>query len=70
MNEKYKIGSFGYFEFEIYKKTKFGDFTTPISGHYEIIDSDEKNIEISDGLKTLIVTKRRINKFEPKQKPV
>jgi hypothetical protein len=67
MND-YQIGMFGYFEFTIRKKDKYGEYITAMSGHWEIIDSDEKNIELSDGMKSLIVTKRRITKFEEKEK--
>jgi hypothetical protein len=66
---EYKIGMFGYFKFDIFKKDKFGEYTTEMSGHYEIIDIDRKNIELSDGQRTLRVTKRRIKKFELKKKP-
>ena len=69
MDERYKIGMFAYMEFSIRKKTKYGEQITDISGHYEITETDPKNIEITDGQKTLIVTKRRITKFEQKKKP-
>jgi hypothetical protein len=69
MNDRFKIGAFGYFEFNMRKKNKRGDFINPISGYYEIIDIDEKNIEITDQElkaegRSIIVTKRRVKVFE------
>lgn len=69
MND-YAVGSFGLFTFTIRKKTKLGEFITDIKGHYEITDSDARNVELFDGQTRLIVTKRRITKFEVKTKPI
>jgi len=63
------IGDFCYFEFEIFKKTKKGEFTNIIKGHYEVLDLDAKNVLLGDGQKELIVTRWRIIKFEKKVKP-
>lgn len=62
------IGDFAYFEFDIFKKTKKGEFTNTIKGHYEVLDVDAKNVLLGDGDKELIVTRRRISKFEKKVK--
>lgn len=75
MNDRFKIGSFGFFEFTMRKKNKRGDFTNSISGCYEIIDIDEKNIEITDEElkaegRSIIVTKRRVKRFENVNKNV
>ena len=69
MNDRFKIGSFGFFEFDMRKKNKRGDHINTISGYYEIINQDEKNIEITDEElkaegRSIIVTKRRIKRFE------
>jgi hypothetical protein len=66
----YQIGTFGYFEFTIRKKDKYGEYITPMQGHYEITEVDARNIEIYDGQVRLIVTKKRIIKFEVKEKPI
>lgn len=69
MNDRLKVGSFGYFEFEIKKKNKYGVYYTQVKGHYEIIAEDPKNIEITDKElraegRSIIVTRRRVKKFE------
>ena len=64
----YVIGQFGYFEFTIRKKNKCGEYITEMKGHYEITDTDARNVELYDGQVRLIVTKRRITKFELKTK--
>jgi|GEM_PF-6312314 len=69
MND-YKIGMFGIFEFTIRKKDKYGEYITPMADHYEITDVDSKNVELFDEQVRLIVTKRRITKFESCEKPV
>lgn len=73
MLEKLKIGDFGYFEFTIKKKRivdgKERIYVTPFSGHYKVVDSDRLNVELSDGDKNLLVTRRRITVFEAKEEP-
>ena len=63
------VGAFGYWEFEIFKKTKRGEATNIIKSHYEVLEADAKNVLLGDGQKELIVTRRRIIKFEKKDKP-
>lgn len=73
MREKLKIGDFGYFEFTIKKKRivdgKERIYVTDFSGHYKVVDSDRLNVELSDGDKNLLVTRRRITVFEAKEEP-
>lgn len=64
-----QVNDFGYFQFTIRKKTKFGEFITPMSGHYEIKEMDKRNVLLTDGDRELIVTMHRITKFEKKNKP-
>lgn len=73
MREKLKIGDFGYFEFTIKKKRivdgKERIYVTDFSGHYKVVDPDRLNVELSDGDKNLLVTRRRITVFEAKEEP-
>jgi hypothetical protein len=64
-----QLGDFGFFVFTIRKKTRLGEYITPMSGHYEIKEMDKRNVLLSDGDKELIVTMHRITKFEKKVKP-
>jgi hypothetical protein len=68
MRDQMNIGDFGYFEFTISKKAKkYGEYETAIKGHYQIKELEDKNVLLTDGDKELIVTRRRITKFEKKK---
>jgi len=69
MSQDYQIGMFGLFEFTIRKKDKYGEYITPMAGHYEIKETDARNVLLTDGQVRLIVTKKRITMFEKKEKP-
>ena len=71
MGDKLNIGDFGEFTFTIFKKRKDGDVEGgPHSGHYKVIDTDAKNVWLSDGDTNLIVSRKRIKSFTPKKEPV
>ena len=70
MEDKLKIGDFGLFEFSIRYKNKYGEQLRTFAGHFEVIEVDSRNVILSDGMSDVLVTRRRITKFEPKEKPV
>jgi hypothetical protein len=70
MGDKIKLGDFGLFEFSIRYKNKYGEQLRTFAGHFEVIDADNRNVILSDGMSDVLVTRRRISLFEPKEKPV
>ena len=54
---------FGYFEFSVKGKIRL----TYIKGHYEVIDTDNGSVMLSDGDCSLIVERKRITCFEKKE---
>lgn len=62
---KYQVGDFGYFDFSIKKKDKYGKYViTPFQLYATIKVVEEKNIEIkdNDGY-PYIITKTKIKEF-------
>jgi hypothetical protein len=70
MEEKYSVGDFGYWEFEIRYKNKYGEQLRGYNGHFEVIEQDSRNLLLADPDIQVLVTKKRIKKFEIKDKPI
>jgi hypothetical protein len=69
MEEKYSVGMFGYFEFTIRYKNKYGEQVRGFNGHFEIVEMDSRNLLLADPDMQVLVTKRRVKKFEQMPKP-
>jgi hypothetical protein len=62
------LNDFGFFEFTIRYKNKYGEQLRSFAGHFEVTEMDARNVILSDGQSEVLVTKRRITKFEKKPK--
>lgn len=65
----YQIGDFGFFEFTIRYKNKYGEQLRSYNGHFEIKDQDSRNLILADPEIQVLVSKRRVKIFEKKPKP-
>jgi hypothetical protein len=62
-------GDFGYFEFTIRYKNKYGWQLRNFAGHFEVKEMDLKNVILTDHQSDVLVTKWRITRFDKKEKP-